>query len=346
VNFSTLFKAYDTVMALREAARKFTAPGPPGPPETSLSQTAAAQGLAGQIETRLTNVVVAALKEAFDRDHARLERHLGAKLLEREIVIDAVEGETYYVYLDDAGLDESRRFLSALCRVHGLDENAVLASINAVCAQSFATIEAALAEHAVSLVKVPLAGGEVKLYARPFLRGWRFPLDQQATRFLCRLHACAESDLKQATELARRMVGLWGMSEALGPVSYGVGEQQPFLGRELAAPREFAEATAARIDAEVAGLIAAAHDRARATLSRNRAALDALAAELVAHESVTARRLDEILVAAGAKLPSEPTGSAAAPHVERPKTAAKPRVAAARAVRRLRRGAGTEPPPG
>ena len=156
----------------------------------------------------------------------------------------------------------------------------------------------------------------------------------------------AESDLKQATELARRMVGLWGMSEALGPVSYGVGEQQPFLGRELAAPREFAEATAARIDAEVAGLIAAAHDRARATLSRNRAALDALAAELVAHESVTARRLDEILVAAGAKLPSEPTGSAAAPHVERPKTAAKPRVAAARAVRRLRRGAGTEPPPG
>jgi hypothetical protein len=74
VNFSTLFKAYDTVMALREAARKFTAPGsPPPPPETSLSQTAAAQGLAGQIETRLTNVVVAALKEAFDRDHARLE---------------------------------------------------------------------------------------------------------------------------------------------------------------------------------------------------------------------------------------------------------------------------------
>jgi len=133
-------------------------------------------------------------------DHARLERHLGAKLLEREIVIDAVEGETYYVYLDDAGLDESRRFLSALCRVHGLDENAVLASINAVCAQSFATIEAALAEHAVSLVKVPLAGGEVKLYARPFLRGWRFPLDQQATRFLCRLHACAESDLKPRLE--------------------------------------------------------------------------------------------------------------------------------------------------
>jgi hypothetical protein len=73
VNFANLFRAYDTVMALREAARKFKGPVSAPPPETSLSQTAAAQGLAGQIETRLTNVVVAALKEAFERDHARLE---------------------------------------------------------------------------------------------------------------------------------------------------------------------------------------------------------------------------------------------------------------------------------
>jgi hypothetical protein len=73
VNFSTLFRAYDTMIALRDAARKFAGTAPPTPPETSLSQSASAQGLAGQIETRLTNVVVAALKEAFDRDHARLE---------------------------------------------------------------------------------------------------------------------------------------------------------------------------------------------------------------------------------------------------------------------------------
>ena len=75
MNFAALFKAYDTVMALRDAARKFTSASSPTtpPPETALSQTVAAQGLAGQIEARLTNVVVAALKEAFDRDHARLE---------------------------------------------------------------------------------------------------------------------------------------------------------------------------------------------------------------------------------------------------------------------------------
>ncbi|HZC32813.1 MAG TPA: AAA family ATPase, partial [Candidatus Bathyarchaeia archaeon] len=155
----------------------------------------------------------------------------------------------------------------------------------------------------------------------------------------------AESDLKQATQLARRMVGLWGMSEEIGPVSYGVGETQPFLGRELAAPKEFAEATAARIDAAVASYISAAHDQARAILSRERAALDALAAELVAHEMVTARRLDEILAQAGAKLPDAPAGSAATPHVESPPQDATPRAAAARVVRRLRgSGSGKESP--
>ena len=122
-------------------------------------------------------------------------------------LIDAVEGETYYVYLDDAGIEQSRLFLNALCRVHGLAEGAVLGSINAVCGHSFATIEAALAQHAVSLVKVPLAGGEVKVYARPFLRGWRFGLDQNATRFLCRLFACVESDL------APRLKHLWVTKE-------------------------------------------------------------------------------------------------------------------------------------
>jgi hypothetical protein len=74
VNFTSLFRAYDAVIAFRDAARRFTDPGAAAPPrDTSLAQSAAAQGLAGQIETRLTNVVVAALKEAFERDHARLE---------------------------------------------------------------------------------------------------------------------------------------------------------------------------------------------------------------------------------------------------------------------------------
>jgi cell division protease FtsH len=109
----------------------------------------------------------------------------------------------------------------------------------------------------------------------------------------------AESDLKAATSLARRMVGLWGMAEDVGPVSYGVGETQPFLGRELSAPREYADATAARIDQAVVAIIASARDRATTIIQTARVALDALADELVAHEMVDSQRLDEILVQAG-----------------------------------------------
>jgi hypothetical protein len=77
MNFLTLVKAVDAVIAFTDAAKRFrnggSAPAVP-PPGTDLTPGApAASGLAGQIEARLTNVVVAALKEAFDRDHARLE---------------------------------------------------------------------------------------------------------------------------------------------------------------------------------------------------------------------------------------------------------------------------------
>jgi hypothetical protein len=71
VNAASLFRAVDSLIAFRDAVRRFkgTAPPPPDPAQVPV----AAPGLAGQIEARLANVVVAALKEAFDRDHARLE---------------------------------------------------------------------------------------------------------------------------------------------------------------------------------------------------------------------------------------------------------------------------------
>jgi hypothetical protein len=69
VNFAGLFRAFETMMVLREAAKRFTAPETTPPPPSP----AAMQSLAGQLEAPLTNVVVAALKEAFNRDHARLE---------------------------------------------------------------------------------------------------------------------------------------------------------------------------------------------------------------------------------------------------------------------------------
>jgi hypothetical protein len=73
VKFGTLLKAFDAVIALTDVARKLRGGPPEERSETALTTNSTPNTLAGQLETRLTNVVVAALKEAFDRDHARLE---------------------------------------------------------------------------------------------------------------------------------------------------------------------------------------------------------------------------------------------------------------------------------
>lgn len=117
----------------------------------------------------------------------------------------------------------------------------------------------------------------------------------------------AESDLKGATDLARRIAGLWGMSDELGPVSYGIGETHPFLGREIATTREYAEATAAKLDAAVRKLIEQAHERACKILTEHRGLLDALANELVSSETVDGRWIDDLLTKSG--VPTETSSS-------------------------------------
>ena len=70
--------------------------------------------------------------------------------------------------------------------------------------------------------------------------------------------AGAEDDLNRATQIARRMVTHWGMSERLGPVAFRDSEEHPFLGREIAEPRRFSEHTAQVIDEEVSRILRAA----------------------------------------------------------------------------------------
>jgi hypothetical protein len=85
VNIAGLFKAVDTLIAFRDAAKRFK-----GADGTPAAEPPPPSGLVGQIETRLTNVVVAALKEAFDRDHARLElerTHLEEQRLRAEAAL-------------------------------------------------------------------------------------------------------------------------------------------------------------------------------------------------------------------------------------------------------------------
>src|SRR5687767_12621061 len=95
MNFAGLLKAFDTIVVLREAARRFKAPGTSQPStETALAGSTTPPGaLTGQIEARLTGVVVAALKEAFDRDHARLELERAQLEEQRRRAEDALRAE-------------------------------------------------------------------------------------------------------------------------------------------------------------------------------------------------------------------------------------------------------------
>ena len=105
----------------------------------------------------------------------------------------------------------------------------------------------------------------------------------------------AGDDLKKATELARRMVCQWGMSEKLGPVTFRQGEQHPFLGREITQPKDFSERTAQLIDEEIRSIVHDMENKAVETLSGHREELDILARELLERETLSNDEIDELL---------------------------------------------------
>ncbi len=109
------------------------------------------------------------------------------------------------------------------------------------------------------------------------------------------LSAGAEDDLQKATQMARRMVTHWGMSERLGPVAFRDGEEHPFLGREMAEPRRFSEYTARVIDEEVVRLLREASKQAETMLTEHRDKLDQLATRLVVSETLGLNEIEELI---------------------------------------------------
>jgi cell division protease FtsH len=107
--------------------------------------------------------------------------------------------------------------------------------------------------------------------------------------------AGAEDDLRQATQLARRMVAHWGMSEVIGPVAFRQGEEHPFLGKEIHEQRKFSEETAHIIDQEVQRFLTTAQERAVHLLSEHRDDLDRLAHALLEQESLGQVELKALL---------------------------------------------------
>jgi len=112
-----------------------------------------------------------------------------------------------------------------------------------------------------------------------------------------------EDDLRQATRLARYMVTHWGMSDRLGPMSFRVGEEHVFLGKEIQEPRDFSDSTAHIIDEEVSRILREADDRAYGLLASNRDKLDALVEALLQREELLREEID--LVLRGQPLPPQ-----------------------------------------
>ncbi|ACL05952.1 ATP-dependent metalloprotease FtsH [Desulfatibacillum aliphaticivorans] len=122
-----------------------------------------------------------------------------------------------------------------------------------------------------------------------------------------RISTGASNDIKQATETAQRMVREWGMSEKMGPLSYAQGDEQVFLGREIAKPRDYSEETARQIDQEVKNLITTSYENAVKLLTDNVDILHALADLLLKKETIMGAELDELIhsMRPGLELPSE-----------------------------------------
>ena len=105
----------------------------------------------------------------------------------------------------------------------------------------------------------------------------------------------AGDDLEKATEMARKMVCEWGMSDKLGPLTFGKREEHIFLGREFARQQDYSEETAVLIDAEVKQIVVEGASRARQILSERIAKLHSLAQALLEHESLDGEEIARIL---------------------------------------------------
>ncbi|TME20290.1 MAG: ATP-dependent zinc metalloprotease FtsH [Chloroflexi bacterium] len=105
----------------------------------------------------------------------------------------------------------------------------------------------------------------------------------------------AENDIQKATQIARRMVTQWGMSEKLGTVQMGHREELVFLGRDLGEQRTYSEEVAAIIDEEIRSIVDHGYQTAKGVLSKSRTKMDAVVERLKVVETIDGKELDEIL---------------------------------------------------
>nr|MDA8082413.1 cell division protein FtsH [Nitrospiraceae bacterium] len=116
----------------------------------------------------------------------------------------------------------------------------------------------------------------------------------------------AGNDIERATDLARKMVTSWGMSDKLGPVTFGKKEEHIFLGREIAQHKDYSEKTAVDIDEEVKRIVTEAYQSSKKLLQDRYSLLDAFARRLLEKETMDGPEIDALLAseAAGQAAPA------------------------------------------
>jgi cell division protease FtsH len=122
----------------------------------------------------------------------------------------------------------------------------------------------------------------------------------------------ASDDFRKATDLARRMVTEWGMTDALGPMVYGEDEGEVFLGRSITTHKNVSEATMQSVDAEIRRIIDQQYALARKLLEDNRAKVEVMAKALLEWETIDSDQISDIMAGRPPR-PPKPTPSTPPP---------------------------------
>jgi cell division protease FtsH len=131
--------------------------------------------------------------------------------------------------------------------------------------------------------------------------------------FMNQMTTGASNDFERATEIARRMVTQWGMSDELGPMVYGENEGEIFLGRSITTHKNVSEATMQKVDAEIRRIIDQQYRLARKLLEENRDKVEAMAKALLELETIDADQIGDIMAGKPPRPPKPSGGAQAAP---------------------------------
>ncbi len=143
--------------------------------------------------------------------------------------------------------------------------------------------------------------------------------------FMHQMTTGASNDFERATDMARKMVTQWGMSDALGPMVYGENEGEVFLGRSVTTHKNISEATMQKVDTEIRHIIDQQYALARDLIETHRDKIEAMTAALLEWETIDADQINDIM-AGNPPRPPKPSQSAQAPKPPKDETPAAPAV--------------------